>query len=245
LAGGTGSGLTCALIEAIRELYPKNYIVTTSVWPRSMGETCLQYYNTCLSIPKIQENADAVLLYENDKIANILNKYPKAILSQLFTMSHINEYIGLGVQQALAPTAESTFDFMSLMDLACCPMFKFLECDIWPFTYEHKAMTGSEEQWLDIFEKCTNSVLIPRQSKTGFSYTKSDIKHKSIAIRAQLKGLNVNKELYMNNGMLYGKIKGMVDMPYKMVDWNPDGLYLKTYNMRPFNSLVVCVEYEL
>ena len=210
-----------------------------------MGETCLQYYNTCLSLPKIQQNVDAVLLYQNDKVANILNKHPKAALSQLFTMEHINEYIGLSIQQALAPTIDYSFDFTSLMDLACCSMFKFLECDIWPFTYEHKPVSGSEEQWGDICEKCTNNVHVPSkpiyksEGHSSVTTTESIIKHKSISLRVRLKSSVINKELYVNHTSLNSQIKGMLDLPYRMVEWNPDGFYIDTYNVKPFRSLLV------
>eukprot|EP00826_Nyctotherus_ovalis_P016648 TRINITY_DN1482_c0_g1_i5.p1 TRINITY_DN1482_c0_g1~~TRINITY_DN1482_c0_g1_i5.p1 ORF type:complete len:217 (-),score=48.25 TRINITY_DN1482_c0_g1_i5:336-986(-) len=211
-----------------------------------MGETCLQYYNTCLSLPKIQENVDGVLMYENDKVASILGKHPKAALSQLFTMEHINEYIGLGVQQVLAPTQEGMFDFSALMDLVCCPMFKFLQCDMWPFTYEHKCVSSAEEQWSDVCDKCASNIQASTKPQLkGISAlhhaaaADSIIKHKSIALRVQLKSSFANKELYVNHGTLNPHIREKIDAPCKMVDWNPDGLYVKTYNTKPFSSLLV------
>ncbi len=251
LAGGTGSGLTAALVEQLRDAYPKQYIVTATVWPRATGETCLQYYNTCLSLPKLQQNADAIIIYQNDKIASILDKHPKTALSQLFTMEHMNEYIGLGMQQALAPTPSYVFDFNSIMELSCCSMFKFLECDMWPFTYEHKAVSGAEDQWGDICDRCNGNIALAAKPAApvirGFVdpthpmvVTKdSVIKHKSIAIRATMKSAAVNKELFVNHTTMNPQIKGMLDQPFRMVDWNPDGLHVETYNVKPFASMLV------
>jgi len=214
-----------------------------------MGETCLQYYNTCLALPKLQQNADAIVLYQNDKIAGILDRHPKTALTQLFTMEHINEYIGLGMQQALAPTPSYSFDFTSLMDLSCCSMFKFLEIDMWPFTYEHKSVSGADDQWGDICDRCINNVAMGTAKTSGKPITEaystkttskeSIIKHKSIAIRARLKSTFANKELYVNHATLNAQIKSMLDLPYKMVDWNPDGFYVETFNTKPFVSMLV------
>ena len=41
LAGGTGSGLGSRLLEDYRDEYGKAYMMTTSVWPNSSGETPL------------------------------------------------------------------------------------------------------------------------------------------------------------------------------------------------------------
>jgi len=55
LAGGTGSGLGCRLIEDYRDNYSsKKYLFTVSVWPATSGETPLQQYNTCLSLSGLQ-----------------------------------------------------------------------------------------------------------------------------------------------------------------------------------------------
>jgi cell division GTPase FtsZ len=75
LAGGTGSGLGSRLIECYRDYFgSSSFLMTASVWPAQSGETPLQQYNVCLSLASLQENADAVFLFQNDQIVRMLEK---------------------------------------------------------------------------------------------------------------------------------------------------------------------------
>jgi tubulin delta len=72
LAGGTGSGLGSRLVEEYRDYFGSSYLATASIWPNPSGETPLQHYNCCFSLAHLQENADAVLLFQNDQILRVL-----------------------------------------------------------------------------------------------------------------------------------------------------------------------------
>ena len=72
LSGGTGSGLGSRLIAKLREQYPKLYIVTNSVGGSNFGDTCLQPYNTLLTLETLQDNADAICFHSNDDIGQLL-----------------------------------------------------------------------------------------------------------------------------------------------------------------------------
>ena len=61
-------GLTCHLMEAVRDAFPIQYIFNVAITPFSSGETPLQYYNTLLSLPYLQEYSDCVLLLHNDML---------------------------------------------------------------------------------------------------------------------------------------------------------------------------------
>ncbi|CAN0002605.1 unnamed protein product, partial [Choristocarpus tenellus] len=68
LAGGTGSGLGSALLQALRDEYPSLYLINISVWALQAGETPLQHYNTALSLQHLQAFSDAVVYRSNDDL---------------------------------------------------------------------------------------------------------------------------------------------------------------------------------
>jgi tubulin delta len=53
LAGGTGSGLGSRVIEEYKDYFPKQFLMTLSVWPSIYGETPLQNYNAIFSLAKL------------------------------------------------------------------------------------------------------------------------------------------------------------------------------------------------
>ncbi|KAF0690260.1 Aste57867_18334 [Aphanomyces stellatus] len=68
LAGGTGAGLGCRLLESMRDTYPKAYLVSGCVAPSMRGDTPLQNYNALFTLRHLQEYADAVLFKDNDDL---------------------------------------------------------------------------------------------------------------------------------------------------------------------------------
>ncbi|KAJ8323351.1 hypothetical protein QVD99_000527 [Batrachochytrium dendrobatidis] len=74
LAGGTGSGLGSRMALELRDLYPKNYIMSCSFAPFSSGETALQNYNALLTLASLQSSADFIGVFSNDAILNTVTK---------------------------------------------------------------------------------------------------------------------------------------------------------------------------
>jgi tubulin gamma len=64
IAGGTGSGLGSFLLEALNDRYPKKLIQTYSVFPNNIeiSDVVVQPYNSILSLKRLTENADSVVL---------------------------------------------------------------------------------------------------------------------------------------------------------------------------------------
>eukprot|EP00002_Diphylleia_rotans_P021665 TRINITY_DN4222_c0_g1_i9.p1 TRINITY_DN4222_c0_g1~~TRINITY_DN4222_c0_g1_i9.p1 ORF type:complete len:496 (-),score=74.64 TRINITY_DN4222_c0_g1_i9:181-1668(-) len=74
LAGGTGSGLGCRIVEELRKDYPRHYILSVAVAPFTKGETPLQNYNSLLSLTTLQRSADGILLFHNEELMRVLTK---------------------------------------------------------------------------------------------------------------------------------------------------------------------------
>lgn len=69
LGGGTGAGLGSRLLERIRDLYPRAYLLAVSVAPSwRCGDTPLQNYNAVLTLAHLQEHADCVVYKDNDEL---------------------------------------------------------------------------------------------------------------------------------------------------------------------------------
>lgn len=64
IAGGTGSGLGSFLLEALNDRYPKKLIQTYSVFPNNVeaSDVVVQPYNSILSLKRLTENADSVVI---------------------------------------------------------------------------------------------------------------------------------------------------------------------------------------
>jgi tubulin delta len=74
LAGGTGSGLGTFVCEMLRDEFPGSMLVVQPVWPFRSGEVAVQCYNTVLSLARLQQSVDAMLITENDEVQRVCNR---------------------------------------------------------------------------------------------------------------------------------------------------------------------------
>ena len=72
LGGGTGSGMGTLLISKVREEYPGRIMETFSVFPSpKVSDTVFEPYNATLSIHQLVENADEVMVIDNEALYDI------------------------------------------------------------------------------------------------------------------------------------------------------------------------------
>ena len=75
MAGGTGSGLGCAVTETVREEFgAKVLLLNTVVAPFHSGEVIVQDYNAVLTIAKLQAHSDLVVAHENETASRACKK---------------------------------------------------------------------------------------------------------------------------------------------------------------------------
>uniref|UniRef100_A0A0C9Q6A9 Tubulin delta chain n=1 Tax=Fopius arisanus TaxID=64838 RepID=A0A0C9Q6A9_9HYME len=67
-AGGTGSGLGSFITSSLRDEFPLKNIITAAILPFPSGEIATQSYNTVLSLAKVLEDSDLILMLENQKL---------------------------------------------------------------------------------------------------------------------------------------------------------------------------------
>ncbi|KAH0344391.1 gamma tubulin, partial [Aureobasidium melanogenum] len=73
IAGGTGSGLGSYLLERLNDRFPKKLIQTYSVFPDTLqsGDVVVQPYNSLLSMKRLTQHADSVIVLDNGALSRI------------------------------------------------------------------------------------------------------------------------------------------------------------------------------
>jgi tubulin gamma len=72
IAGGTGSGLGSFLLERLNDKFPKKLIQTYSVFPNAQeGDVVVQPYNSILTLKRLINHADSVVVLDNGALARI------------------------------------------------------------------------------------------------------------------------------------------------------------------------------
>jgi len=72
IAGGTGSGFGSFLLERLNDKFPKKLIQTYSVFPNAQeGDVVVQPYNSLLTLKRLANHADSVVVLDNGALARI------------------------------------------------------------------------------------------------------------------------------------------------------------------------------
>ena len=72
IAGGTGSGLGSFILERMNDRFPKKLIQTYSVFPDTqIGDVVVNPYNSLLTLRRLTQNADAVVVLDNAALSRI------------------------------------------------------------------------------------------------------------------------------------------------------------------------------
>ena len=72
IAGGTGSGLGSFLLERLNDKFPKKLVQTYSVFPNAQeGDVVVQPYNALLTLKRLTNHADSVVVLDNGALARI------------------------------------------------------------------------------------------------------------------------------------------------------------------------------
>lgn len=137
VAGGTGSGVGTYVTQCLRDSYPTSFILNHLTWPYGTGEVIVQNYNSVLSLARLYQFSDAVLVHENDTVHRIC--------SQLLNIKHISfndvnrviaHQLGSVLQPALTTDSHGVYSRNPLGELvsalACHPEYKLLSMSTIP-----------------------------------------------------------------------------------------------------------------
>ncbi|EPY88166.1 Tubulin gamma-1 chain isoform 4-like protein [Camelus ferus] len=108
IAGGTGSGLGSYLLERLNDRYPKKLVQTYSVFPNQdeMSDVVVQPYNSLLTLKRLTQNADCVVVLDNtalNRIATDRLHIQNPSFSQINQLADDEHYIPRAVLLDLEP----------------------------------------------------------------------------------------------------------------------------------------------
>uniref|UniRef100_T1J8H8 Tubulin gamma chain n=1 Tax=Strigamia maritima TaxID=126957 RepID=T1J8H8_STRMM len=128
IAGGTGSGMGSYILERLNDRFPKKLIQTYSVFPNQdeISDVVVQPYNSLLTLKRLTENADCVVVLDNTALNRIavdrlhiqnpsftqINMLVSTIMSVSTTTLRYPSYMNndlIGLMASLIPTPRLHF----------------------------------------------------------------------------------------------------------------------------------------
>jgi len=136
LGGGTGSGMGTLLIAKIREEYPDRIMCTFSVFPSpKVSDTVVEPYNATLSIHQLVENADEVMVIDNEALYDICFRTLKLVTPTYGDLNHLVSAAMSGVTCGLRFPGQLNGDLRKLaVNLIPFPRLHFFMIGFAPLT---------------------------------------------------------------------------------------------------------------
>jgi tubulin beta len=136
LGGGTGSGMGTLLISKIREEYPDRMMATFSVFPSpKVSDTVVEPYNATLSIHQLVENADEVMVIDNEALYDICFRTLKLATPTYGDLNHLVSAAMSGVTACLRFPGQLNSDLRKLaVNLVPFPRLHFFMIGFAPLT---------------------------------------------------------------------------------------------------------------
>jgi len=136
LGGGTGSGMGTLLISKIREQYPDRILATFSVFPSpKVSDTVVEPYNATLSVHQLVENAEEVMVKDNEALYNICSNTLKLPNPSYDNLNHLVSSSMSGITCCLRFPGQLNSDLRKLAtNLIPFPRLHFFMTGIAPLT---------------------------------------------------------------------------------------------------------------
>jgi len=136
LGGGTGSGMGTLLISKIREEYPDRIMCTYSVFPSpKVSDTVVEPYNATLSVHQLVENADEVMVIDNEALYDICFRTLKLTTPTYADLNHLVSTAMSGTTCCLRFPGQLNSDLRKLaVNLIPFPRLHFFMVGIAPLT---------------------------------------------------------------------------------------------------------------
>jgi len=136
LGGGTGSGLGTLLISKIREEYPDRIMETFSIFPSpKVSDTVVEPYNATLSVHQLVENADEVMVLDNEALYDICFRTLKLTTPTYGDLNHLVAAVMSGVTTCLRFPGQLNADLRKLaVNMIPFPRLHFFMTGFAPLT---------------------------------------------------------------------------------------------------------------
>jgi tubulin beta len=150
LGGGIGFGMGILLISKVREEYPDRMMCTYSVFPSpKVSDTVVEPYNATLSVHQLVENADEVMVIDNEALYDICFRTLKLSTPTYGDLNHLVSAAMSGVTCCLRFPGQLNSDLRKLaVNLIPFPRLHFFMIGFAPLTsrgaQQYRALTVPE-----------------------------------------------------------------------------------------------------
>ncbi|XP_066536240.1 tubulin delta chain [Hoplias malabaricus] len=174
VAGGTGSGVGTFVTQCLRDMYPQSFILNHLTWPYGTGEVIVQNYNSVLTLSRLYQHSDALVVHENDTVHKICSRL---LNIKHISMSDINKVIAHQLGSVLQPayTADSPNHFSRnpigelLSSLVCHPEYKLLSlCNIPQMS--HTSLAYSSYTWPGLLKHLRQMLIANARMEEGIDW---------------------------------------------------------------------------
>merc|ERR1712091_448692 len=134
LGGGTGSGMGTLLISKLREEYPDRIMVSYPVFPSpKVSDVVVEPYNATLSVHQLVENADEVMVIDNEALYNICHNTLKLEQPSFGDLNHLVSSVMGGITCCLRFPGQLNSDLRKLgVNLVPFPRLHFFQIGFAP-----------------------------------------------------------------------------------------------------------------
>ncbi|XP_072547336.1 tubulin delta chain [Salminus brasiliensis] len=243
VAGGTGSGVGTFVTQCLRDMYPQSFILNHLTWPYGTGEVIVQNYNSVLTLSRLYQLSDALVIHENDTVHKIC--------SQLMNIKHIsigdvNKVIAHQLGSVLQPayTEDSPSHYSRnpigelLSSLVCHPEYKLLSlCNIPQMS--QTSLAYSAYTWPGLLKHLRQMLIANARMEEGIDWKVCVPSSRGDSVRTGQMAFNRS---LANLLILRGKDSSSADAggfkdPGLYVPWlPPDGTFSLWNSSVPFNG---------
>ncbi|WZN60510.1 beta tubulin [Chloropicon roscoffensis] len=134
IGGGTGSGMGTLLLSKLREEYPDRIMVSYPVFPSpKVSDVVVEPYNATLSVHQLIENADEVMVIDNEALHHICNKTLKVPNPTFSDLNNLVSSVMAGVTCCLRFPGQLNSDLRKLgVNLIPFPRLHFFQIGFAP-----------------------------------------------------------------------------------------------------------------
>ncbi|CAK78827.1 unnamed protein product (macronuclear) [Paramecium tetraurelia] len=172
IAGGTGSGSGSYILERLNDRFPKKIIQTYSVFPNQneTSDVVVQPYNSLLTLRRLAQNADAVVVLDNTALNRIAVDRLKIPIP---TVSQTNSLVAMVMAASTTTLRYPGYmnnDLVSILaGLVPTPRCHFLMTGYTPLTIDRHISSVRKTTVLDVMRRLlqTKNIMVSTSTKNG------------------------------------------------------------------------------
>ena len=169
ISGGTGSGFGSYLIERLNDRYPKKLIQTYSVFPGE-NDIVVQPYNSLLTLKRLTQNADCVVVLDNTALNRIAVDRLKMTNPSIAQINSLISTVMSASTTTLRYPGYMNNDLVGLVaSLIPTPRCHFLMTGYTPLTVEKHVSSVKKTTVLDVMRRLlqTKNIMLTGGAKKG------------------------------------------------------------------------------